>query len=98
MQEILRIGNDLVPANKEIKDIGNTSVEITKIAEKYKTDVLAIIGKGEEYNLVAQHHEEKEYKLEKDIAKIISAIESISDLYEVDSKIIANVIKEVIDA
>ena len=96
MQEIMRIGDEFVLADEDIKDICSTSKEITNIAEKYKTDVLAVVGKGDEHHLTTIRHE-RQTKLEVDIARTISMIESIADSYDVNIKDVAEVIKLIID-
>lgn len=97
MKEIMRIGDRLVPADQNLKDIGNASEEITNIAEKYKADVLAIIGKGDGRSIVAQHHEKNTKKLMEDIVKIITIIETIAEEYEVKTLDVIEAINFVID-
>ena len=96
MQEIMRIGDEFVPADDDIKDIGHAIEEITDIAQKYKADVLAIIGKGDTHNLVAQYHVDTT-TLEEDLVKIISLVETIADTYKVDANNIAEAIKMVVN-
>lgn len=96
MQEVMRIGDDFVLADKDIKDIGHAGTEITDIARKYKADVLAVIGKGDEHNLVAQHHAH-DTELWQDIAKIVILIQAIADAYKVSVADVAEVTKFIID-
>jgi len=95
MQEIMRIGNDFVPADKDIKDIGNTSTEIVDVAHKYKTNVLAVISKGDKHNLVTQSNED-DTQLVEDVIKIISIIETIADKYNANANDIIDIIKLII--
>lgn len=96
MQEIMRIGDNFVPTDDDIKAIGHASTEITDVARKYKTDVLAVVGKGDGHHIVTQYHETNTM-LETDIIKAISLVESIAETYNVDAKDIADAIKIVID-
>lgn len=96
MQKIMRIGDEFVIADDDIKDIGHTGTEITDIARKYKTDVLAVIGKGDRHNLVTQHHE-NETELWQDLAKIIALIQSMAESYNVEATDIVDAIKFIIE-
>lgn len=96
MQQVMRIGDEFVMADEDIKDIGNTSTEINNTAKKYKTDVLAIIAKGDKHRLVTQHHEH-DTELEQDIVKVVMLICTIADTYEVDVRKVAEAIKYIID-
>lgn len=96
MQQVMRIGDEFVMADEDIKDIGNTSTEINDAAKKYKTDVLAIIAKGDKHRLVTQHHEH-DTELEQDIVKVVMLIYTIADTYEVDVHKVAEAIKYIID-
>lgn len=96
MQEIMRIGNDFVPADNDIKDIVHASTEITDVAHKYKTDVLAVIGKGDEHHLVTQHHA-RDTMLQDDIIKAISLVETIAGTYNVNAADVADAIKLVVE-
>ena len=96
MQQIMRIGNEFVPADDDLKDIGQASTEITDIARKYKTDVLAIIGKGDDHNLVAQHHM-RDTLLEEDLIKVVALVETIADTYKVNATQVAEAIKYVVE-
>ena len=96
MQEIMRIGDQFVPADEDIKDIGHTGTEITDIAKKYKTDVLAVIGKGDKHNLVTQHHE-SDTELWQDLAKTIALIQSMAEAYDVEATDIVDAIKFIIE-
>ncbi len=96
MHEIMRIGDTFVPADDDMKDISHTSTEIIDIARKYKTDVLAIIGKGDTHNLVTQHHEGYT-ELWQDLAKIVALIQSMAEAYSVEATDIVDAIKFIID-
>lgn len=96
MQQVMRIGNEFVPADDNLKDIGCTSTEITDVARKYKTDVLAIIGKGDDHNIVAQYHEQ-ETLLEQDLIKAIALVETIADTYKVNATQVAKAITYVVE-
>lgn len=96
MQQVMRIGDEFVLADDDIKDVGHTSVDITNAAKKYKTDVLAIIAKGDKHRLVTQHHEH-DTELEEDIVKVVMLIYTIANTYEVDVCKIAEAIKYIID-
>lgn len=96
MQQIMRIGDEFVLADDNLKDIGQASTEITDVAHKYKTDVLAIISKGDDHNLVAQHHEH-DTLLEQDVIKAIVLVDTIADTYKVDATQVAEAIKMVIE-
>lgn len=89
MQQVMRIGNTFVPADDDIKDIGQASNEMYEIAKKYKTDMLAVVGKGEKHNLVTQHHE-NETELWQDLVKIVALVKSMADAYKVDAVDIAD--------
>lgn len=93
MQQLIQIGDKIVPANENLKDISLASKEITDVAEKYKTDVLAVICKEDGSNIVAQHREERIAELIKDIAKILSIIKAIADTYKVTVTDIVDAIK-----
>lgn len=97
MQEVMRIGDKFVPADKYIKDISNASTEINEVAQKYKTDMLAVIGKGDKHQIVTQHHENMYTKLEEDLAKVISLVETVADSYNVDAIDVADAVKRVIN-
>ena len=92
----MRIGDEFVMADDDIKDVGHTSMEINKAAEKYKTDVLAIIAKGDKHRLVTQHHEH-DTELEQDIVKVVMLLYTIANTYEVDVCKIAEAVKYIID-
>ena len=92
----MRIGDQFVPADEDIKDIGHTGTEITDIAKKYKTDVLAVIGKGDKHNLVTQHHE-SDTELWQDLAKTIALIQSMAEAYDVEATDIVDAIKFIIE-
>ena len=96
MQQVMRIGDEFVVADDDIKDIGHTSEEINNTASKYKTDVLAIIAKGDKHRLVTQHREH-ETELEQDIVKVVMLIYTIANTYEVDVRKIAEAVKYIID-
>lgn len=96
MQQVMRIGNDFVPADDNLKDIGRTGTEITDIARKYKTDVLAIIGKGDDHNLVTQYHEH-DALLEQDLIKAITLVQAMADTYKAKATDIADAIKLVVE-
>ena len=96
MQEIMRIGDTFVAADDDIKDIGHASEEITDIAQKYKTDILAVIGKGDTHSLVTQYHE-RETELFKDIARLTELVNSVSDTYNVNANDVADMIKIVVE-
>lgn len=96
MQQVMRIGDEFVMADDDIKDVGHTSMEINKAAEKYKTDVLAIIAKGDKHRLVTQHHEH-DTELEQDIVKVVMLLYTIANTYEVDVCKIAEAVKYIID-
>jgi hypothetical protein len=96
MQEVMRIGDEFVMADDDIKDVGHTSADITNAAKKYKTDVLAIIAKGDKHRLVTQHHEH-DTELEEDIVKVVMLIYTIANTYEVDVRKVAEAIKYIID-
>lgn len=93
MQEIMRIGDQLVPADDDIKDIGHTGTEIADIAHKHKTDVLAVIGKGDKHSLVTQHHESDATELWQDLVKIIALIETTARAYDTQPTDIVDAIK-----
>lgn len=95
MQQIMRIGNDFVPADDDLKDIGHTNTAITDVAQKYQTDVLAVIGKGE-HNLVTQCRA-ADTQLEVDIIKLVLLVEAIANTYDVDADDIADAVKLVTD-
>lgn len=96
MQQVMRIGDEFVVADEDIKDIGDTSTKIVDVAKKYKTDVLAVIAKGDKHRLVTQHHEH-DTELEQDIVKVVMLIYTIADTYEVDVHKVAEAIKYIID-
>ena len=96
MQQVMRIGDEFVMADDDIKDVGHTSIEINNAAKKYKTDVLAIIAKGDKHRLVTQHHEH-DTELEQDIVKVVMLLYTIANTYEVDVRKIAEVVKYIID-
>ena len=96
MQQVMRIGDEFVMADDDIKDVGHTSMDITEAAKKYKTDVLAIIAKGDKHRLVTQHHEH-DTELEQDIVKVVMLIYTIANTYEVDVSKVAEAIKYIID-
>lgn len=92
MQQIMRIGDQFVPADDDLNDIGHTGTAITDIARKYKTDVLAVIGKGDKHNLVTQHHEQ-DTELIQDVAKIVALIQTVADTYEMDATELADAVR-----
>lgn len=94
MQEVMRIGNEFVIADDDIKDVSNTSTAITDAAHKFKTDVLAIIGKGDKHLLVTQSREQ-ETLLADDIVKVILLIHTLADTYKVNARDIAEAINYV---
>ena len=96
MQQIMRIGDEFVVADDDIKDIGRTSTDITNAAKKYKADVLAIIAKGDKHSLVTQHHEH-DTELEQDIVKVVMLIYTIANTYEVDVHKVAEAIQYIIN-
>ena len=96
MQEIMRIGDQLVPADDDIKDIGHTGAEITDIAHKHKTDVLAVIGKGDRHTLVTRHHE-NDTELWQDVSKIIALIETTAKAYDTPTTDIVEGIKIIME-
>lgn len=96
MQEIMRIGNELVPADKDIKDIMNASTEITDIAHKYKTDVLAVVGKGDKHNIVTQCRE-NDTTLADDVIRTTSLVQALADTYGENAEEIAATIKTIVD-
>lgn len=96
MQQVMRIGDEFVMADDDIKDVGHTSIEINNAAKKYKTDVLAIIAKGDKHRLVTQHHEH-DTELEQDIVKVVMLLYTIANTYEVDVRKIAEAVKYIID-
>lgn len=95
MQKIIKVGDDLVPADKNIEDISHAANEMQNVSQKYKTDMIAVIGKGENHHIVAQYHEQ-DAELAADIDKTISLIQSISNNYGVDVKDVVKVIMAVI--
>lgn len=97
MQEIMRIGDKFVQPTEDIKDISKAGKEIVDAAHKYTADMLAVIGKGDEYNLVVQNHEQDETMLEQDIVKAITLVETIAENYGVDAAQVAEVIKLAIE-
>ena len=96
MQQIMRVGDQFVPADDDLNDIGHAGTAITDIARKYKTDVLAVIGKGDKHNLVTQHHE-NETELWQDLAKTIALIQSMADAYSVEVTDIVDAIKFIVE-
>ena len=88
----MRIGDQFVPADDDLNDIGHTGTAITDIARKYKTDVLAVIGKGDKHNLVTQHHEQ-DTELIQDVAKIVALIQTVADTYEMDATELADAVR-----
>ena len=96
MQQVVRIGDNFVPADDDIKDISHTSTAITDVARKYKADVLAVIGKGENYHVVTQYHE-GDTKIEEDIIKALSLIESIAEAYGTTAMDITQLILRIIE-
>ena len=96
MQQVMRIGDEFVIADDDIKDVGRTSIDITNAAKKHKTDVLAIIAKGDKHRLVTQHHEH-DTELEQDVVKVVMLIYTIANTYEVDVCKVAEAIKYIID-
>ena len=97
MQQIMRIGDDLVPVDEDIKDISNAGTEIHDVAHRYKTDVLAVICKGDKHSLVTQYHEKDTAELSEDIVKAVSLVYTIADTYDVDAIDIAEMIKLIIE-
>lgn len=95
MQEVMRIGDEFVVADEDIKDVANASTEITDVAHKYKADVLAVIGKGDKHLLVAQNHEQ-ETLLAEDLVKVVMLVHTMADTYDVDANDIADAIKYVV--
>lgn len=93
MQEVLRIGDQFVPANDDVKDIGKASTEITDIVKKYNADLLAVVGKGEGHNLVTAYHDDTHEKLVKDVTMIIALIQTIAEAYNTDAIEMVDVIK-----
>lgn len=91
MQQVMRIGDTFVPADDDIKDIGQTATDINDVAQKYKTDVLAVIGKGDKHTLVTQHHEQ-DTELIQDVAKIVALIQTVADTYEMDATELADAV------
>lgn len=96
MQEVMRIGNEFVPADKDIKDVANTGTEIADVAKKYKTDMLAVIGKGDKHTLVTQYHE-TDVKLEADIIKTASLVQTMANTYNVNAADITDAIKIIVN-
>lgn len=96
MKEVLRVGNEFVEANDDIKDIAHVSTAVADIAHKHKVDILAVISKGLD-SIVTQNHENDNTQLKEDLVRIISLIESLADTYNVPATNIAEVIKRVID-
>lgn len=96
MQELMRIGDKFVLADKDIKDIVSASTEITDVAKKYKTDVLAIIGKGS-HQITTRRTEYKHTQLKQDLAKIVSLIETVANAYNADAIDVADAVKLIID-
>ena len=96
MQKVMRIGNDFVPVeDDDIEDIGHTCTQINDAAQKYKTDVLAVISKGDTHNLVTQYRQH-DTMLVDDLVKVVSLIQSIADTYKINARDIAEMIKVVI--
>ena len=93
MQQVMRIGDTFVPADDDIKDIGQTATYIHDVAQKYKTDVLAVIGKGDKHTMVTQHHEQDTTELIQDVAKIVALIQTVADTYEMDATELADAVK-----
>ena len=93
----MQIGEKLVVADEDVKDLSEASKEITSVAEKYKTDVLAVISKSSGKQIVAQHREKNTAKFVEDLAKLIAAIEAISKDYDVDPIEIADIINTVLE-
>lgn len=96
MQQVMRIGDTLVPADDDIKDVAQASTEIGDIAHKYRAEMLAVIGKGEKHLLVAQNHEQ-DTRLEEDLVKIILLVYTMADTYKVDANDIVDAIKYVVE-
>ena len=97
MEQILQIGDKLVVVDDEVKDISEVSKKITEIAEKYKADVLAIISKSDNRNIVVHHKEKQIANLIDGIAKIMSIIEVMAKEYDVEIKDIVDVINFVME-
>lgn len=93
MQQIMRIGNDLIPADDDIKDIGHASTDITDVAHKYKTDVMAVISKGDTHSLVTRCSEKEVTELGEDILKIIALVQTTADAYDADALDIVEMMK-----
>lgn len=96
MQEVMRIGDQFVMADDDVKDISHTGTDITDAAQKYKTDVLAVISKGDKHQLVAQHHE-RDTLLYEDIGRIIALIHATADIYNMDAIELMDAIKWAMD-
>ena len=96
MQEIMRIGDTFVPADDDIKAIGHASTEITDVSKRYKTDMLAIISKGDTHSLVTQYHE-NDTQLGDDIIKAASLVNTMADTYNVEATEIADTIKAIVE-
>ncbi len=97
MREIMRIGDEFVVADNDIKDISKAGTEITDVAQRYKTDVLAVICKGDKHSLVTQYHEKDTAELSEDIVKAVSLVYTIADTYSVDAIDVAEMIKIIIE-
>ena len=97
MREIMRIGDEFVVADNDIKDISKAGTEITDIAQRYKTDVLAVICKGDKHSLVTQYHEKDTAELSEDIVKAVSLVYTIADTYSVNAIDVAEMIKIIIE-
>lgn len=95
MQRVLRIGNEMLPADDDIEAVGHTSTEITGIAKKYNTDVLAVVSKGE-HNITTQCHNE-DVKFEENILRLVALILSLADTYNVDAVKVVELIKILVE-
>lgn len=95
MQEIMRIGDEFVVADDDIKDIGHTSTEITDVAKKYNTDVLAVVSKGE-HNITTQCHNE-DVKFEENMLRLVALILAFADTYKVDAVKVVELIKILVE-
>lgn len=85
MQQVLCIGDNLVPVDDDMKDIADTSKAITDAAEKYKADVLAIISKGDTHSLVTQYHVDTT-QLVTDIIRVCTLINALADTYNASAQ------------
>lgn len=95
MQKVMRIGNEMMPADDDIEAVGHTSTEIVGVAKKYNTDVLAVVSKGE-HNITTQCHSE-DTKFEENILRLVALILSLADTHKVDAVKVVELIKLLVE-